>query len=66
MFYLVTSLLPYFQDIKEGEKTSGSTILLLVLSLLWSFKTSAVTSVKIKVETKTFLPFFPKLVLGIR
>ena len=35
----------------------------LVFSLVWSFKTCAKTSIKIKLDAKTFLPFFPKFLL---
>ena len=50
----------------EREGNNTSTLTFLVLSILWSFKTSALTSVKIKTETKSYLPLIPKLVLGIR
>ena len=39
-------------DNKENEESSTSAIIILLLSLLWSFKTSALTAMKIKAEEK--------------
>ena len=52
-----------FQD-KNDEETS--TLVFLVISILWSFKTSALTSIKIKGDSKNYLPLTPKLLLGTR
>ena len=52
-----------FQD-KNDEETS--TLVFLVISILWSFKTSALTSIKIKADSKNYLPLTPKLLLGTR
>ena len=49
-----------------NEEISNATLIFLILSVVLSFKTSALSSIKIKTETKNFLPIFPKLVLGIR
>ena len=38
----------------------------LIFSVVWSFKTSAITSIKIKTEDKKFLPIFPKTLLFFR
>ena len=63
---LESSLEAIFSDTKENEESSTSAIVILVLSLVWSFKTSALTAMKIKAEEKNVLPLFPKLVLAIR
>ena len=34
--------------------------------MLWSFKTTAITGIKIKADQKNFLPVFAKLILGMR
>ena len=52
-----------FQD-KNDEETS--TLAFLVISILWSFKTSALTSIKIKADSKNYLPLTPKILLGTR
>ena len=52
-----------FQD-KNEEETS--TLAFLVISILWSFKTSALTSIKIKADSKNYLPLTPKILLGTR
>ena len=52
-----------FQD-KNDEETS--TLAFLVVSILWSFKTSALTSIKIKADSKNYLPLTPKILLGTR
>ena len=49
------------QDVKADNKIG-----FFVFSIIWSFKTCAKTSVKIKTETKSFLSLFPKLVLYLR
>ena len=55
-----------FQDNQEENENSDTALIFLVLSVLWSFVTASLTSVKIKTEAKNFLPIFPKAVLGIR
>ena len=55
-----------FQDNKEEEENSQSALILLTLSVLWSFKTTAITSMNIKTDTKNFLPIFPKVLLVTR
>ena len=52
-----------FQDKNDEE---ASTLAVLVISILWSFKTSALTSIKIKADSKNYLPLTPKLLLGTR
>ena len=64
-FPIESSLQAIFQS-NEDEEHSKTTLTLLVLSLLWSFKTAALTCVKIKTESKKFLPLFPKLILGLK
>ena len=49
----------------ENDNTS-STLVFLILSILWSFTTSAITAVKIKMESKNIFPIFPTLLLGVR
>ena len=48
------------------KEMSNTTTIFLVLSLIWSFKTAALTAVNIKTESKNYLPLLPKLILGIR
>ena len=55
-----------FQSSNEGSEVSDATLNFLIVSLIWSFKTSAVTSIKIKSDTKRFLPFVSKMILGLR
>ena len=55
-----------FQSNKVDEEKSSSALTFLILSVLWSFKTAALTSIKIKTETKNFLPAFPTVILGMR
>ena len=56
------------QSIFQSSDTSDSTtaLIFLVVSILWSFKTAAITSVKIKSETKNILPLVPTVILGTR
>ena len=61
-----TGIQSIFQDNKEEEENSRSALILLILSVLWSFKTTAITSMNIKTETKNFLPIFPKVLLATR
>ena len=62
-----SSLQTIFKSTNIGEEgTYKNTTTFLVLSLLWSFKTSVLTAIKIKTESKNFLPLLPKLVLGLR
>jgi hypothetical protein len=55
-----------FQSSTEDAERSNATLIFLIISVILSFKTSALTSIKIKTEKRNFLPMFPKLVLGIR
>ena len=50
---------PYYYNI-------ATTVTLLVFSILWSFKSSVLTSIKIKIGAKNFLPLVSKLILGVR
>merc|ERR1719464_2340181 len=49
----------------EDPDKSGA-VAFLIISILWSFKTSAMTSIKLKTESKMFMPLVPKVLLGIR
>merc|ERR1719464_1273451 len=52
---------------ETNEDTDKSASLeFLIISILWSFKTSAMTSIKLKTESKMFMPLVPKILLGIR
>ena len=64
-FPVESGLQSIFQSANEEER-SNATLIFLTLSVILSFKTTALTSIKIKTETKSFLPIFSKLVLGIR
>ena len=55
-----------FSEYLNFKEMSNTTTIFLVLSLIWSFKTAAVTAVNIKTESKNYLPLLPKLILGIR
>ena len=44
----------------------SATLVFLIISILWSFKTSALTSIKIATESKKFLPIASKLIVGMR
>ena len=59
----VTGVKKKITAIQEKYNTA---IVFLVFSLVWSFKTAAMTAIKIKAESKTFLPFKSKLLLGWR
>ena len=59
----VTGVKKKITDIQEKYNTA---VVFLVFSLVWSFKTAAMTAIKIKAESKTFLPFKSKLLLGWR
>ena len=63
-FPVESGLQSIFQS--DNEEISNATLMFLIFSVVLSFKTSALTSIKIKTETKNFLPLFPKLVLGLR
>jgi hypothetical protein len=65
-FPVENGLQSIFQSANEGEEKSNATLIFLILSVFLSFKTSALTSIKIKTESKNFLPIFPMIVLGIR
>ena len=53
-------------NIKDAFKNDSTTLLFLVFSVIWSFKTCALTTVKIKNEEKSFLPLPAKLLLFVR
>ena len=63
LFFQNTTL---HENFKKWDKEHNATLWFLGFSLVWSFKTCSRTFVKIKSETKHFLPFFPKVILGIR
>jgi hypothetical protein len=65
-FPLESGLQSIFRNSEEEDENSDSALTFLILSVLWSFKTTALTSIKIKKDTKNFLPVFPTLILGIR
>lgn len=65
-FPVETGLQSIFQSMDEDQEKSSTTVVFLILSVLWSFKTSALTAISIKTETKTFLPLLSKILLGIR
>jgi hypothetical protein len=50
----------------EEDSNKSAAMAFLIISILWSFKTSAMTSIKIKTESKMIMPLVPKLLLGIR
>ena len=58
-----TGLQDVFKQIEEKYNTN---LWYLILSVVWSFKTCAKTSIKIKRDTMNFLPLFPKLLLFCR
>ena len=55
-----------YDNFKQWESKYNITQWVLGFSIVWSFKTCALTFVKIKTETKQFLPFFPTVILGMR
>ena len=55
-----------FQSSNNGKEQSNTTLVFLILSVLWSFKTTALTNIAIKAGSKNFLPMIPKIILGIR
>ena len=63
-FPVESGLQSIFQS--TNEDISKTTLMFLIFSVVVSFKTSALTSIKIKAETKSFFPLIPKLVLGLR
>ena len=63
LFLEVTGVKEKITKIQEKYNTA---VVFLIFSLVWSFKTAALTAIKIKAETKTFLPFKSKLLLGWR
>jgi hypothetical protein len=63
LFLEVTGVQEKITKIQEKYNTA---VVFLIFSLVWSFKTAAMTAIKIKAETKTFLPFKSKLLLGWR
>ena len=58
-----TGLQEVFKKIEEKYNTN---LWYLILSVVWSFKTCARTSVKIKRDAMNFLPIFPKILLLCR
>ena len=60
---LESGLQAIFSDSKSD--TSGS-LILLVLSILWSFKTTVLTSIAIKAESKKYFPLVPMMFLALR
>ena len=63
---LDSTLEAIFSDNKENKENSTSALFILVLSILWSFKTSALTAVKIKSGEKNVLLLYAKSVLALR
>ena len=63
-FPVESGLQSIFQS--ANEDISKTTLVFLIFSVVLSFKTSALTSIKIKAETKNFFPLISKLVLGLR
>ena len=61
-----SGLLLIFRSNEDKGEGSDTALIFLILSVLWSFRTTALTSIKIKAETKNFLPIFAKVVLGMR
>ena len=59
----LSSFFKFQASFKEIEEKYNTTLVFLVFSLVWSFKTCAKTSIKIKSDAKKFLPFFPKFIL---
>ena len=57
-----------FKDIIDRleEISKDNTLAFLIFSTIWSFKTSALTSLKIKNESKGSLPLLGKLILFVR
>ena len=51
---------------QETLSNKSATLAFLIISILWSFKTSALTSIKIATESKKFLPIAAKLIVGMR
>ena len=54
------------KKLEETFENENATLAFFIFSVVWSFKSCAVTSVKIKHESKGFLPFFPALLLLTR
>ena len=50
----------------DNVSNTSATLAFLIISILWSFKTSALTSIKIATESKKFLPIASKLIVGVR
>ena len=53
-------------DNEKKLSNTSATLAFLIISILWSFKTSALTSIKIATESKKFLPIAAKLIVGMR
>ena len=60
-WWYFSGLQAVFQEIEEKYNTN---FWFFVFSVVWSFKTCAKTSIKIKTQTKTFLPMSAKLLLS--
>ena len=54
------------ETVKNFEIKHNITFWFLVFSSVWSLKTCALTAIKIKSETKNFLPLLPKITLGLK
>lgn len=50
------------QAVFKDKKNSKTALAFLIISVIWSFKTTAITATKIK-EAKSFLPVTPKVLL---
>ena len=62
-WWYFSGLQAVFQEIEEQYNTN---FWFFVFSVVWSFKTCAKTSIKIKTQIKTFLPMSAKLLLFFR
>ena len=51
---------------QNSISNKSATLAFLIISILWSFKTSALTSIKIATESKKFLPIAAVLIVGMR
>ena len=51
------------ESLREKFQTENAAVIFLILSIAWSFRSCAMTAVRIKNEEKCFLPFFPAQLL---
>jgi hypothetical protein len=51
---------------EENLSNKSATLAFMIISILWSFTTSALTSIKIATESNKFLPIASKLIVGMR